>query len=265
MWRSSRCIVGLVAFASVVAVNQAWATVAADIASNSTYDDGWQNGDDGGTGFGPWALGNSGPITGLFMGNSLNLDGPGTGADINTSSRSFGMYAQNTNGDIEFAEAARSFDAPLSLGEAFSLELAVNFRNGNKGVDIRNAGGAMLFNFNVGADDYVVNNATSGNGSIGSAYSANTEFKLTFMQTSASAGTWSIARSGGVTDLDAGTYTGVISSFKLYVNDTGGGSANDLYANSFFISVVPEASAAWLGALASAASGLAWCWRRSRA
>jgi hypothetical protein len=264
MRRSSICILSLVAFAAALAVNPAWAIVASDVASNATYDDGWQNGEDGGTGFGPWAIAKSGAFANVFMGNSLNLSSPG--ADINTSSRSFGMFGQNVDGSsFEFTEATRSFDVPLSLGEAFSLELAVNFRNGNKGVDIRTAGGGMLFNFNVGGDDYVVNNAATGNGSIGSAYSSNTEFKLTFTQTSASAGTWSITRSGGFTDLDTGTYTGVIGSFKLYINETGSGSENDLYANSFFITAVPEASAGCLGALASAASGLAWRWRRWRA
>jgi hypothetical protein len=265
MRRSSRCILCLVALATAFAVNPAWANLASDIASNAAYDDGWQTGDDGGTGFGSWTLSSAG-FSGLFMGNSLNLDSgnPGPGADINTSSRSFGLFAQGFDVDFDFAEATRLLDAPLSLGEAFSLELAVNFRNGNKGVDIRTAGGAMLFNFNVGGDDYVVNNAATGNGSIGSAYHENTEFKLTFTQTTASGGTWSIERNGGVTDLDVGTYTGVIGSFKLYVNETDFNSPNDLYANSFFITAVPEASAVWLGALASVVSGLAWCWRRRR-
>jgi hypothetical protein len=271
MRRSASSILSLVAIASAFAANPAWAILASDIASNSIYDDGWQNGDDGGTGFGPWALTKFGPITGHFMGNSLNLHGPGFGADINTSSRSFGMFAQHTDGFFEPAFAERVFDAPLSVGEAFSLEIAVNFRNGNKGVDVLRSDGGMLFNFNVGdlggVDDYKVQFAASGNGSIGNTYHEVTEFKLTFVQTSASGGTWSIARSGGVTDFDTGTYAGgAVGAFRLYVHDTiGGGSANDLYANSFIISAIPEASAVWLGALASTACSLAWCWRRWQA
>lgn len=261
MTRTRLGIVLLALCGAAATAHCSWATPAADVASNVPYDDGWLGGDDGGTGFAAWTQFNSG-TSGFFMGNSLNLDGPGFGADINTSSRSFGMYA---GPGAAAAEASRSFDSNLSLGEAFSLELAVNFRNGNKGVDIRDSSFTTIFNFNVGGDDYVVSNTASGNGSIGSSYSANTEFKLTLTQTSVSSGTWSISRSGGVTDLDSGTYTGVPASFKLYVNNTDGGSPNDLYSNSFLITAVPEASAVWLGLLTSVAGSIAWCGRRLRA
>jgi hypothetical protein len=40
--------------------------VAADNASNSSYIDGWQAGDNGGVGFGPWTFDFSGTGSGLF-------------------------------------------------------------------------------------------------------------------------------------------------------------------------------------------------------
>src|SRR3954447_171263 len=40
--------------------------VAADNASNAAYADGWQAGDNGGTGFGPWTLSFSGSGSGLL-------------------------------------------------------------------------------------------------------------------------------------------------------------------------------------------------------
>ena len=55
----------LAAIASIVFAPDAAsaAIVASDNASNSAYSDGWQTGDNGGTGFGPWAL--------TFSGSSL--------------------------------------------------------------------------------------------------------------------------------------------------------------------------------------------------
>jgi hypothetical protein len=90
----------------------------------------------------------------------------------------------------------------FSVGQVFSIDLAVNFRNGFKGIDVRDSTTANIFNFNVGnvgaGDDYIVQFAASGNGSIGNSYSSNTAFNLSFTQTSASGGTGKIARSGGI-------------------------------------------------------------------
>lgn len=222
-----------------------------DIASNSAYDGPgfWQTLDDGGTPatFGPWTLTNNGVNSGRFIGSSITVGGPG--ADINTSGESFGMFGHSG----QASEAFRDFNGnSLDVGQTFSLELAVNFRNGQKGFDLRNSADAVIFNFNIGnlggGDAYTVQFSSGGNGSIGNTYSANTEFLLSFTQTSLAGGTWSIARSGGVTDLDTGTYSGVAENFKLYVNNTGSGAAeNNLFANNF--TVVPEPATALLGSL----------------
>jgi len=103
------------------------------------------------------------------------------------------------------SESIRSFGGnTLGIGQTFSLDLAVNFRNGNKGFDFRDSSSVVLFNFNIGADDYVVSNAATDNGTIGNNYSSDTAFALAFTQTAASAGTWTISRSGGVTGLASG-------------------------------------------------------------
>jgi len=213
------------------------ATNGSDNAGNPAYSDGWATGDNGGTGFQAWNLFTTGTDTsnfaGVFIGNSTTLATPG--ADINTTGASWGMFGTGTAA----SNAERSFDTPLDVGQTFSIDLAVNFRNGFKGLDLRDASGT-IFNFNIGGDDYVVNGATTGNGSIGNTYSDNTAFNLSFTQTSASGGTWTITRSGGVSDSDSGTYTGVATSFKLYVGGTGGGDANNLFANN--ATIVPEPS-----------------------
>jgi hypothetical protein len=229
--------------------------VGSDHAGNYTT---WTSGSNAGTGFDAWSFVGSG-THGYFLGSSTNIGGPG--ANINSGGgTSFGMFGEGGGG---FADAGRNFSAPLTIGGTFTLDLAVNFRNGNKGVDLRNGSGSTIFNFNVGGDDYVVNAAATGNGSIGNSYSDNSAFRLTFTQTSLTGGAWRIARSGGVTDLDAGTYSGLAAGFKLYTAGTGGGSANNLMANNLVITAIPEASALLFGGLVCVVAG-GQVWRKRR-
>jgi hypothetical protein len=242
--------------------------IASDDASDSAYSTGspvWATGDNGGMGFNSWSLSTGGSPAGFFIGDSTGLSNPG--ADINTSGKSFGMFAGDNNSSTnEFADAVRSFSSALAVGSTFSLDLAVNFRNGNKGFDLRNSGGSTIFNFNVGGDDYRVNAAATGNGSIGNTYSSNTEFLFSFTQTSTTGGTWSINRSGGVSDFDTGTYSGVAAGFKLYISGTGGGSPNDLFANSFQITAIPEASSIFaVGLFGLSSAAIAWLRKRHNA
>ena len=244
-------------------------TPGTDNAAQAAYADGWTTGDNGGSGFLAWTL--SANVTGAgaagnFIGSSTQLAGPGANVDTGTSS--FGTYGQGTGADAGNFDAFRSFaGGGLAVGQTFSLDLAVNFRNGFKGLDLRSGGatGGNLFNFNIGADDYVVNGAATGNGSIGNAYSDNTAFRLAFTQTSATGGTWTITRSGGVADSDTGTYTGVPDTLHLYVGTTDGGTANNLYANNLSITGnVPEPGT-WATVLLSGAGVLGFYSRRRRA
>lgn len=218
--------------------------VGSDSANDVAYNGGWTNGTDGGTAgtFGAWALTSEGAQSGHFIGSSTSLSSPG--ADINSGGEAFGMFGHTS----QTSEAFRDFNGnSLGVGQTFSLDLAVNFRNGNKGFDLRDSSDSVIFNFNIGNDDYVVNLAASGNGSIGDTYSSVTSFNLSFTQTSALGGTWTITRSGGVSDTDSGTYSGIAENFKFYEsNTTGGGAAED---NLFFnnLTVVPEPASAFLG------------------
>lgn len=268
----------ILAALSLCSADSRGATIGSDNASTNAYlaDDvnntndadptnntnGWKSGDDGfvtgAAALQPWAFTNTGGASGYFIGDSTNLN-TGSGANINsTGSKSFGMFG----GAASSADAVRAFDAALSIGQTFSIDLGVNFRNGQKGLDLRNAANTVLFNFNVGnlgaGDDYTVQFATTGSGSIGNTYNVNTAFNVAFTQTSATGGNWTITRSGGVADLDSGTYTGVPTNVKLYVSGTTGGSQNDLYANS--PATVPEPSSATL--IAVSLLGLGWIRRR---
>lgn len=240
----------LIAITAAMAAGTSYGAVinGTDLASDTAYNGGWNNGTDGGTAgtFGAWTLTSTGGAAGRFIGDSTSLGGPG--ANINTVGESFGMFGHSG----QTSEAFRDFNGnSLAVGQTFSLNLAVNFRNGIKGFDLRNSSDAVIFNFDVSSNDYRVQFASTGNGSIGNSYSANTAFALSFTQTSGTGGTWSIIRSGGVSDSDSGTYTGVAENFKFYeANTTGSGAAQDnLFFNS--LTVVPEPTSAVLGLLGS--------------
>jgi len=216
-----------------------------DNASASAYSAGWTNGSDGfitGEGaFGQWFLvGASAPNSGFVISNVTTLGTTNTA--LNSAGVSFGMFA-STNAP-GYVDAYRFLDPNgLGAGQTFSIQLAVNFRNGNKGFDLRGntSGDPTIFNLNIGGDNYVVNNAASGNGSIGSTYSDNTLFTLLFTQTDLAGGTWSITRAGGVSDFDTGTYSGVARSFKLYAGGTDNlDGQNYLFVNN--LQTVPEPS-----------------------
>ena len=229
-----------------------------DNAGRPVYADGWQNFDDGSTnpdGLGGWVLGGGATDPGTIgIASSAGLGG-GSGA-IDSAGVAFKVH-DPTGG---FVDLFRFFDpAGLDAGETFSLDMAVNYRGGYKGIDLRSdSGDATIFNFNIGGDDYAVSQAASGNGSIGNAYSNDTVFHLEFSQTSLVGGTWSITRSGGVADYDTGTYTGRARSFKLYSGDQGSFGEDALYVNN--LQIIPEPSALLLTMLA----GVAACSRRRR-
>jgi len=242
-------------------------TPGSDNASSGSYSGGWNNGTDGGTPtFGPWTLSTSNTTTlsgttttdassaaGFFIGDSTGPvgsgNGPGTG-NINTgANQSFGEYAHYGNagdGGTISADATRSFDSALSVGQTFSIQIGVNFTNGNKGLDIFDSSNPSdnIFNLNVnGGPDYAVNNVTTGGGSLfGGVYDPQSIFTISLTQTGSGGGNWTVVRSGSAvsTGTANGTYTGDPGSMGLYINNTDPNSlnANNLYANN--LSIVPE-------------------------
>lgn len=142
-------------------------------ASGTAYDDGWQTGDNDGSGFGPWTLTTKSPDpnrNGHFIGNSTfnNIGGDTNGDDdINgTAGRAWGQYANNdTNNsgttdpgenDNNFANVARAFDTPMGPGSTFTWDFDVGRSEGQYSFRIQNGLDEILWAVILfsGATDY---------------------------------------------------------------------------------------------------------------
>ncbi|MDY0078053.1 MAG: T9SS type A sorting domain-containing protein [Bacteroidales bacterium] len=193
---------------------QAQYITAEDDASN--YET-WANGNNEGFGFGAWDLWNTG-TSGHFLQSSA---GQGFG-DINTDSKAFGMYG-NPSGD-NYANAQRLVNN-WADGASFTIDLAIAYRNGFKGIDVFALGFENVFNFNANNDSYF----TGGVEQSSWGYSQTSIFTITISQNGDDLNI-SVQRGSD-------TYSTTISSktfyaFKLYVGSTEGGDLNNLYFNS---------------------------------
>jgi len=241
-----------------------------DDASQPAYQPNWpidSNGEATGDAFLPWSMtsgtGSAG-FAGFFLGDSTTLNDPG--ADINVSGDSWGLFA---NGDpAAAAYAQRSFTADgstvfaLDVDQTFSINIAVNYRNGEKGFNLLDASNDTLFTLQIGDDAYTVYDAATGDGTLpDQTYDSDTAFALSFTQTTAGSGTWTVTRTGGQTDFASGTYDGDAAGFRLYIQDTGNTASDNLYANSLVIASVPEPSP--MGLIACGTGALVLLrWRR---
>jgi len=77
------------------------------------------------------------------------------------------------------------------------IQLAVNYRNGNKGIDVRDTDGNVIFDLNIGGDVYSVNNTGGGTDILFNNTYVRTRFLLFTSQPTATGGTWTIAEVAG--------------------------------------------------------------------
>jgi len=213
----------------------------------------WTNGSNAGSGFSAWNLYSSG-TAGNFLGSSL---AQGFG-NIDTSGQSFAMWG-NPSGDNYF-NAERTFVAPLNVGDTFSIDLAIAFRNGSKGISLFSGGfgpANEVWNFNVGANNY-----TAGGTNLEWAYSQTSVFQILVTQTNESQLAINLSRG---LDLYTATVnvTSGLSGFRLYVGSTDAGNdLNNLFLNNLKTTIVPEPSVYFL-LVSSAVALMGYNYRRS--
>lgn len=222
----------------------------ADNANASAYAGGW------GTNSPQWSLdgttfvqGNNSGFGGWLLTADVNaavriesVASLAAGSAIDTGGKSFrlsgGYYSPDggTTWNQAYSHATRYLDpSGLSEGQTLSFQIAVNYRNGAKGVDLFDTNGQKIFNFNVGGDDYGVNNTQAGSGSVGNAYSSDSVFSFLFAQTTSNGGTWKITRSGGVATVSEGTYAGIIRRVDWYAGGTDNNNPDALFFNNLVI------------------------------
>ncbi|MEY8847333.1 T9SS type A sorting domain-containing protein [Psychroserpens sp. XS_ASV72] len=183
-----------------------------------------------GIGFSDWtfdtALPNGG-FAGRFIGSFSSA--------LDVNGNSFGMFANSGNGAVSGARV--DFPQSMQEGDSFTVSIGVNFRDGNKGFDLRDSSNSTIINLNVGSDQY---NITGTSGLFSNAYDSNTVFTCTFTQ-NASDVSWTVVRSGGLSGTQSGTISsispGTIDNIRFYnvsagTNGDGGSGQRNLYLNS---------------------------------
>lgn len=182
-----------------------------------------------GNGFSDWTFDNSGGsgFYGSFRGSFS--------AALDVSGNSFALYA---NSDASaFSGVATTMPKSLEEGDSFAVSVGVNFRDGNKGFDLRNSSNTTIINFNVGSDEY---NITGTSGLYGNAYDANTVITFTFTQNATDV-SWTAVRSGGSSGTESGTIgsisPGTIDNIRFYnasagSNGDGGAGQRNMFFNS---------------------------------
>ena len=183
-----------------------------------------------GTGFSDWTFDQATPnggFAGRFIGTFSSA--------IDVNGNSFAMYANSGNDAV--SGATTYMPKAMEEGDSFTVSVGVNFRDGNKGFDLRDGSNNTIINFNVGSDQY---NITGTSGLFSNAYDANTVIKFTFTQ-NANSVSWTADRSGGLTGSESGTISsinsGTITNIRFYnvssgTNGDGGSGQRNLFINS---------------------------------
>lgn len=197
------------------------------------------NGHQGDFEFGVWTHESAanGGAAGRFIGTSS----AGAG-DINTSGKSFGLYANPDTSPLPYAAATRKFSKPvLTTGDVLSFKLTVNNRSpGNRGFDLKDSSSENIFNFDVRSGGYYVNGDNGA--SLNSSHHSNTVFTFTFTQRERQID-YLIQREGGIEASTSGSFTadsGTLASVRFYISGAGTGAASNLYFNQFTLTTIPR-------------------------
>ena len=258
-----RWAIPVVLGAMLACAEPAWALlIASDNASQSAYNDGWQNGDNGGSGLVAWtSIGNqsgSGFGGGFLSTNNGNVN-IGTGGN----NAAWGIFG-NSGG---VGQASRPFasGSTLQVGWDFSLDMDNQGINagGTVGFGLQNSSGQNLaeFFFVGGESSYKVNRA-GGATATGVGFTS-LGLHLTFRLTGANAFSMTIDQ------LSDGLGTNVTTATGNLISQSGGQSVTrlrlfnanggpDVFFNNILISAVPEASSIAFGCLVCSFVGITY-------
>ena len=224
--------------------------VAQDNASNSAYSGGYASGQNGGTGFTPFAV-TATNAAGTFVYTASESEGnsgtpaPGSidtpNSVAGSSPLSFGLYAQGggKNPTGTSVTISRGFAAPLITGGSFSLDFVKGYNDGGTaGVQLSTAAdttGTLLYNGGNGVLSFNGTDTTNG-------FKSGADHLI---YTLTSPTTYTFTLSGADSYSGSGTSTGPITGFQIKQTDSGSTATDhNAYFNNLLVTApaVPEAS-----------------------
>jgi hypothetical protein len=229
--------------------------MAFDDTSNPIYAGTWSAGQNGGFGFGPWAMSFSGNAGAFVASSAANGDGTG---NIDIGSISWSLFARDPS---NLAEAIRPFtaggvtgDSTLGVGEKFILKFDNGFvdNGGAVGFGLRNAAGQNRFEFflqgslttytlNIASDVQTVHQETGGGMTIAFTLTGSDTFQLDINY---AVGSPSSETFTGTLQGAAGSGIDRFRLFNFAAGISSPGDGKNVFFNS--VSVVPEPSSALL-------------------
>ena len=218
------------------------AIIAADNASNAAYTDGWQTGDNGGTGFDPWALSFSGGGNGLLYPPQFIDQAPLAGNPLGAPS--FALTTGDQRSEFETSQALRSLLVPLAVGQTLTANVngsaldsnAPSYTIGNT-FDLLAANGSERFSLFTN-NDYHSNRWTA-TGDLDTGIAPGASFHIEFTLTSANTYKLVLSPVAGGAALftqTGATLAGTVgaSITTLRIRDYGTGSSADGSKEFFF-------------------------------
>lgn len=188
--------------------------------------------DNGGIGFIAWTSSESGGASsGYFLGSSNEYDGGNINSSdfFTASGTSFGMYGVGSGNN---AYAYRKILQGLMVGGFITFKIAIQFRNGAKGIRFfRN--GTPTFYFQASNDDryeYSLDGSTWTDTLWG--YNGRSVFTVRAHRTSESNISYTVSRDGTADTFTVNSSTSTdIDEVAIFVENTNSGGQNNIYFN----------------------------------
>lgn len=160
--------------------------VACDSSSYAQLAVAFTNGGNSGLGFQPWLLyTNNGPGAGFTnVASAVLMNSRSAGVSVNENEfRSFALIAYSAGGGAPLSEAVRPFDAELAVGQAVSVHIGIAFRNGYRGVALRDNGTPLFevyagYSASITNDAYMYKIGTNESVNLPWSYNVNTRIKV---------------------------------------------------------------------------------------